>query len=176
MIHALRGDLPPPAGERWLLDGDARGQLVTSHPILGDRRYELNAAGGTLTGLAGGQFELALAVTCRSESAAEFAPPIGLIFHSASIARPGTFRYLAKGDVHLGSNAGITVLRLHDLSWIAGQSGQSDTRILTMAATLDRQMWEAFRDVIRAPWLIRDSAEIYLHTEWTAPSVTTPAA
>lgn len=176
MIRALRGDLPPPAGERWLLDGDARGQLATSHPILGERRYKLKATAGTLTGVPGGQFELALAVTCRGETAEAFVSPSGLIFRSASIARPGTFRYLAKGDLHLGPNAGIAVLRLHDLSWIAGESALADTRILTIAATVDRQLWETFGHVIKAPWLIRDDAEIFLHTEWIADRATPPAA
>src|SRR5687767_6176456 len=95
IIRGIRGDLPPLPGERWLLDGDALGELVTSYPILGARTYELKATGGTLTGLTEGQFELALTIACRRQ-AAEFTSPIGWMFRSASISRPEWFRYVAK--------------------------------------------------------------------------------
>src|SRR5688500_3476496 len=81
--RAIRGDMPPQPGQQWLLAGDASGEFVTSHPILGARKYELKATGGTLTGWTGGQFELTLAIACRREATAEFVSPIGLMFRSA---------------------------------------------------------------------------------------------
>ena len=175
ITRGIRGDLPPSPGDRWLLSGDAYGELVTSHPILGARTYELEATGGTLTGLTGGQFELALAIACRRRAAAEFTSPIGLMFRSESISRPETFRCLAKGDVHIDSKSGITVMRIHDLSWVVDEN-RVDVRILTFSATLDRQLWQKFGGTIRAPWLTRDGAEMYLHTEWMGDAATTPAA
>jgi hypothetical protein len=167
IVRSLRGEVPPPDGTRWVLDAAVcDAELTTSHPILGARKYDLTVAGGSLTGIPGGQFDLALAFRLPGESASDTRPVIRARFRSATISRPIMVRYLAKGDLQVGSTSGIAVIRIHDLSWIIGQDNADGRRLLTMAASIERRFWDACGNAISRPWLTRDCAEIDLHTEW----------
>lgn len=176
MVRALRGDLPPAPGVRWLLDTDrCRGGLTTSHPILGVRTHALSVSAGTLTGLPDAQFELALAFGCDHHRGAA-GREAGVLFRSTSVSRPETFRYIAKGGLHVGEVAGIGVIRIHDLSWTAGGVPNDEARILTISATVERRFWDLGDGSIPTPWLTRDAAEVFLHTEWHNQAGVPPAA
>ncbi len=169
IVRTIRGELPPAAGVRWLLDGDhSDGTLATSHPILGVRHYPLKATGGTLAACADAQFELTLALRCAHSDGSVVER--GVQFRSTSLSRPDTFRYLAKGDLSVGSVSGIAVIRMHDLSWIARRNPGADTRIITMSAAVDRIFWGGLAN-IGEPWLVRNEAELFLHSEWTLDTV-----
>lgn len=174
-LSALRGELPPAPGVRWLLDTDScHGQLTTSHPILGVRAHRLSVTAGTLTGLAEPQFELALAVGCTNNRRVS-GREANVLFRSTSVARPETFRYSVKGALQVGEARGIGVIRIHDLSWTATGDPHNEARILTMSATVERRFWDC-GDGIPTPWLTRDAAEVFLHTEWRAAIDAPPAA
>ena len=170
-VPALRGDLPPAPGVRWLLDTEScRGQLTTSHPILGVRAHRLSVSAGMLTGLADAQFELALAFGCPNNRR-----EANVLFRSTSVARPETFRYIVKGVLQVGEASGIGVIRIHDLSWTATGDPHNEARILTMSATVERRYWDNSNG-IPTPWLTRDAAEVFVHTEWRAATDALPAA
>jgi hypothetical protein len=175
IVHALRGDLPPAPGVRWLLDTEScRGQLTTSHPILGVRAHRLRVSAGTLTGLADAQFELTLALGCANHRRGA-GREANVLFRSTSVARPETFRYIVKGALQVGEARGIGVIRIHDLSWTATGDSHNEARILTMSATVERRFWD-HRNGMPTPWLTRDAAEVFVHTEWRAATDASPAA
>ena len=176
MVRAIRGDLPPAAGQRWLLAAErCRAELTTGHPILGVRTHALDMSAGTLTGLPDRQFELALVFGCGPEVGAD-AAETGVLFRSTSVTRPETFRYIAKGELHVGDVAGIGVVRIRDLSWTAGGDPGDMTRILTISTSVERRFWEHRHSAIPTPWLTRSAAEVFLHTEWHAVQGAPPAA
>ena len=173
--RAIRGELPPEAGERWLLlEAACDAELKTSHPMLGMKRHALQLVAGTMSGLDGGQLELAIKMRCvaaQSEGTSATA-----LFRSTSVTRSDSFRYLAKGELHVGGSSGIVVLKIHDLSWIARKYPDPDKRILTVAAVVDKRFWRTPAHGLSAPWLTRDDAEVFLHTEWRADRETGSAA
>ena len=174
-LSALRGDLPPAPGVRWLLDTEScHGQLTTSHPILGVRAHRLSVSAGTLTGLADAQFELALALACANNRRVA-RREANVLFHSTSVARPETFRYIVKGALRVGEASGIGVIRIHDLSWTATGDPHNAARIVTMSATVERRFWD-WSNGVPTPWLTRDAAEVFVHTEWRAVIDASPAA
>ncbi len=165
IVRAIRGELPPEPGERWLLVEDAcNAEIKTSHPVLGTKRYELEVVAGSISGLDDGQLELAMEIGCAHAGGQS----TGVLFRSTSLTRPDSFRYLAKGALHVGDASGIAVLRIHDLSWIVRRRPITDTRILTISAVVDKQYWGAPANGLPAPWLTRNSAEVFIHTEWRA--------
>ena len=165
IVRAIRGELPPEPGERWLLVEDAcDAEIKTSHPFLGTKRYELDVVAGSLSGLDGGQLELAMEIRCSHAGGRSTA----VLFRSTSVTRPDSFRYLAKGELHVGDSDGIAVLRIHDLSWIVRKRPDTDTRILTISAIVDKRYWGAPANGLPAPWLTRDGGQVFLHTEWRA--------
>lgn len=140
IVRAIRGELPPEVGERWLLVEDAcDAEIKTSHPFLGTKRYEIDVVAGSLSGLDGGQLELAMEIRCPHAGGRS----TGVLFRSTSVTRPDSFRYLAKGELHVGDSDGIAVLRIHDLSWIVRKRPDTDTRILTISAIVDKRYWGA---------------------------------
>ncbi len=165
MIRAIRGQLPPPAGQQWLLDESrCDAELATTHPVSGVRKHELRVTSGTLSGLRNNRLEIFLALTC-ADAAGE---PVGVVFRSTSIKRTETARYLAEGELSVGTARGRAEVRIHDLSWIAGANAPRNRRILTLSATLERPLWDVGSG-IRTRWLTRGDAEIFLHTEWLEP-------
>ena len=164
IVRAIRGELPPEPRERWLLVEHAcDAEIKTSHPVLGTKRYALEVVAGSLTGLEDGQLELAMEIRCPHGGQST-----GALFRSTSLTRPDSFRYLAKGELHVGDAGGIAVLRIHDLSWIMRKRPITDTRILTISAIVDKRYWGAPANGLPAPWLTRNNAEVFLHTEWRA--------
>jgi hypothetical protein len=159
-MRAIRGELPPPAGVGWLLDPASTDiTLTTSHPVFGARRYPLTATRGMIRGVDDAQLELVLTLACPGT---HVTTPV--MIRSESVSRPDLFRYLVKGDLRVGEAAGIAVVRIHDLNWMNGDGG-SGLRILTMTASLERHFWGAAAWISK-PWLTRNTAEIFLHTEW----------
>jgi hypothetical protein len=172
MLETIRDALPPAAGARWILDVDhCDAYLTTTHPIMGARRYPLLVNDGVLEGLANGQFEARLSIApLHGKGAGE-----EVTFRSTRVSRAETFRYLAKGELRVATSTAIVVLRVHDLSWVLGQQG-ADRRIMTLSASLDRNLWERPHCAIATPWLTRRHVEVFIHTEWRAEITTDPAA
>ena len=165
IARAMRGTLPPPVGIRWRLDPhDSNAELVTTNPLLGERRHGLLISDGWLSGIDGGLLEVSLQFDCRQAS-----------FRATSILHAETFRYVTQGHIEAGANRGAAEVRIHDLSWTAGVNGSEDRRILTLTAQIDRTLWKVPESRIPVPWLTRDSAELFVHTEWV-PERDHPAA
>lgn len=176
IVRAIRGQLPPLAGKQWLLDETrCDAELTTTHPVAGVRKHELGVTGGTLSGLRNNQLEIILALACVDENGKTSAEPVGIVFRSTSLERTETARYLAKGELSVGSARGNAEVRIHDLSWIAGVNAPRNRRILTLSATLERALWDVGSG-IRAPWLTRGVADVFLHTEWQEEEDDGPAA
>jgi hypothetical protein len=119
---------------------------------------------GWLSGLQGDLLEVSLQFACMQAT-----------FRSTSILRSQSFRYVTQGHVEAGAHTGMAEVRIHDLNWTAGVNGSEDRRILTLTAEIDRTLWKVRESGIPAPWLTRDSAELFLHTEWL-PEGAQPAA
>ncbi len=166
VVRAIRGQLPPRAGQQWLLDETrCDAELTTTQPVSGVRRHELRAAGGTLSGLGSNQLEIFLALACVDAAESDDGEPVGVVFRSTSIERTDSARYLVNGELSVGAARGSAAVRIHDLSWIAGVNAPRNRRILTLTANLERSLWDVGSG-IRTRWLTRDDAEIFLHTEW----------
>ncbi len=169
IVRAIRGELPPPAGTWWRLDkANSAAELRTTHPVFGSDTHALDVLGGSLTGLPDEQFEIAFEIGCPGGAST------GVLFRSVSLSRPETFRYLAKGTLHVGDTSALAVLRIHDLSWIGGDLSGDDVRIMTIATSIDRPLWSS-DEFVPAPWLTRSTAEVFLHTEWRAGAASLPA-
>lgn len=157
-MRGIRAELPPSAGQRWCLDVDhCTAELATRHALFSVRRYPLHVLSGSLAGSTDGQMELSFALICQDTG-------MDVRFRSTSFSRPETFRYLAKGELTDGVHAVISVIRIHDLSWLAARARDKERRILTLSAAIDGELGNSPRN--RGGWLMREAPEVFMHTEW----------